>query len=72
MTPSSVMLAHLYALRAHVEALVLLAEEQTGVVSVEPGSCPKCGASPDQVVDTSTLDGTKRSRCSQCEEEWER
>lgn len=73
MTP--VLLAHLYALRAHVEAVIVLAEAECGVAhtaTAEPGSCPQCGAPPDQVQDTSTLDGTKRSRCSSCEAEWER
>jgi formate dehydrogenase maturation protein FdhE len=73
MTPSSVMLAQLYALRAHVEAVVLAAEAEAGMSQTPPreaGSCPRCGASPEQVSDTSTLDGTKRSRCQQCEHEW--
>lgn len=72
MTP--VLLAHLYALRAHVEAVILLAETEAGVAptaGAEPGSCPQCGASPEQVQDTSTLDGTKRRRCSNCGTEWE-
>lgn len=71
MTP--VLLAHLYALRSHVEAVILLAEAECGVMptaTAEPGSCPACGAPPDQVQDTSTLDGTKRRRCGQCGEEW--
>jgi hypothetical protein len=73
MTP--VLLAHLYALRSHVEAVILLGETELGVAptaTAEPGSCPQCGASADQVEDTSTLDGTKRSRCANCEAEWER
>ena len=73
MTP--VLLAHLYAMRAHLEALILLAETELGMAPTagrEPGSCPECGAAPDQVDDTSTLDGTKRSRCRSCGHEWER
>ena len=73
MTP--VLLAHLYAMRAHLDALILLAETDLGVAptaTAEPGGCPVCGASPEQVQDTSTLDGTKRSRCAACGEEWER
>lgn len=71
----TVLLAHLYALRAHVEAVILLAETEAGSASApprEPGGCQDCGASPEQVQDTSTLDGTKRSRCSSCGAEWER
>lgn len=73
MTPD-VTLAHLYALRGHLDAVILAAQTDAGLTSAqaEPGSCPKCGASPDHVDDTSTLDGTKRSRCRECEEEWVR
>lgn len=72
MTP---LLAQLYALRAQLDAAILLAETEAGVSAqppAEPGSCPQCGASPERVADTSTLDGVKRSRCGQCEHEWER
>jgi hypothetical protein len=68
MTP---MLAHLYALRSHLDAVILAVEAETGTQPpAEPGSCPKCGTSPDQLQDTSTLDGTKRKRCPNCAEEW--
>jgi len=73
MTPPNVGLAHLYALRAHLDAIIVAAETETGFSpgqTVEPGSCPQCGASPERIQDTSTLDGTKRSRCKQCEFEW--
>jgi rubredoxin len=72
MTP--VLLAHLYALRSHVEAVILLGETELGVAptaTAEPGSCPQCGAPPDRVGDTSTLDGTRRGRCKSCGYEWE-
>jgi transposase-like protein len=74
MTP--VLLAHLYALRSHIEAVILLGETELGVapssVGADPGSCPQCGASSDNVEDRSTLDGTKRDRCTKCGAEWER
>lgn len=70
---SNVMLAQLYALRAHVDAMILSVESDDGTLPIaEPGSCPHCGASPEQIQDTSTLDGTRRSRCQQCGQEWER
>lgn len=71
MTPS-VLCAQLYAIRAHVDALILAMESEAGVPAAgrEPGSCPECGADPDKVKDESTLDGTKRSRCTECRHEW--
>lgn len=71
MTP---VLAHLYALRAHLDAVILAIEAETAAPpspQAEPGSCPQCGTSPDQLLDTSTLDGTKRRRCPNCQDEWE-
>lgn len=38
----------------------------------DPGACPQCGASPDKIEDRSTLDGTRRDRCTSCGHEWER
>lgn len=76
MTEPKVTLAHLYALRWHLDAVILAAETGIGGPSldqqVEPGSCPQCGASPDKIEDRSTLDGTKRDRCTSCGSEWER
>ena len=71
MTPPE--LTQLYGLRSHLDALIVAAELQLGMGHGEtvPGSCPKCGAAPDLVQDTSTLDGTRRRRCSACAEEWE-
>jgi len=72
---SNVMLAQPYALRAHLDAMILAAEADAGIPSgpqVEAGSCQQCGASPEHVADTSTLDGVQRSRCSTCGAEWER
>lgn len=73
MTP--VALAQLYALRAHLDAVILAAEAEAGVLGQapkEPGGCPECNASAEQIQDTSTLDGTKRSHCRACGHEWER
>jgi hypothetical protein len=67
-------LAHLYALRAQIDAVIVAAESDVGQLPQvrEPGSCPQCGATPDKVEDRSTLDGTKRNGCTQCGYEWER
>lgn len=71
MTP--VALVQLYALRAHLDAMIVAAEAEAGTSAPrEAGSCPQCGASADTLLDTSTLDGTKRSRCAHCGHEWER
>jgi formate dehydrogenase maturation protein FdhE len=70
---TNVALAHLYALRAHIDAVILLMEGDAGIsTESDPGMCPQCGASPDQVTDASTLDGTRKSRCAQCGAVWER
>ena len=74
MTPN-VILAHLYALRVQIDAIIATAEAEAGIshgVAREPGSCPQCGAPPDKVEDRSTLDGTRRDWCSRCGAEWER
>ncbi len=74
MTPNQI-LGHLYALRAQIDAVIVCAEADvvlSGPTQREPGSCPECGASEDKIEDTSTLDGTKRNRCSSCGHEWER
>jgi hypothetical protein len=71
MTPK---LCQLYALRAQVDALILgeEAESQNGQPPVvDQSACPHCGAPEDKLQDTSTLDGTKRTRCSVCRQEWE-
>jgi hypothetical protein len=70
----NVTLAHLYALRAHLDAVILAAETEAGPgqTPLEPGSCPQCGASADKIEDRSTLDGTRRDRCTNCGYEWER
>lgn len=69
---TDVTLAHLYALRAHLDAVILAAEAGLNLAPVvEPGGCPTCGAPADQVSDASTLDGTRKSRCGQCAAVWE-
>lgn len=68
-------LSLLYALRVQLDAVILALESELGMSAtapVEAGSCPNCGAGPDFVKDTSTLDGTKRSYCTNCRHEWER
>lgn len=72
---TNAMIAQVYALKSQIDALVLMVEHEVGVsreLPKEPGSCEKCGASPELVADTSTLDGVKRSKCGECGHEWER
>jgi formate dehydrogenase maturation protein FdhE len=73
MTPPNVELAHLYALRVHLDAVILAAETSAGLnVPADPNTCPSCKASGEgMIVDASTLDGTKRRRCTNCNTEWE-
>lgn len=66
-------LAHLYALRSHLDAVILEAEEALGIRPDEgsdPGACPQCKAPSEQVVQQNTLDGTKKRRCGVCGHEW--
>lgn len=67
-------LAHLYAMRAHIDALIVVAQTELGMVppQEESGTCPECKASPDFIKDVSTMDGIRRSHCNNCGNEWER
>lgn len=74
MTPQG-RLALLHSFRLSLEALIAEEEAETAPVqppAADPSACPHCGAPEEQVQDTSTLDGVKRSRCRVCREEWER
>lgn len=59
----------LVALRAQVDALLAL-EQMECAQQAEPlnqaETCPKCGATGETQVNTSTLDGTKRRQCLVC------
>lgn len=74
MTPS-VGIAHLYALRAHLDAVILAAAEaEAGLpvgTQVEAGSCPECKAPPEKIDDMRTMDGTQRYHCGVCQYIWE-
>jgi predicted Zn-ribbon and HTH transcriptional regulator len=72
MTLSNVALAHLYSLRAHLDAVIMAAESEAGALAIpqNPGGCQKCGTPADQLQDTSTF-GIPRRRCPNCQEEWE-
>ena len=69
MTP---VLAQLYALRAQVDALILMEEQAPGnvVPIMEPGSCPHCGAGPDKQQNLTSLAGPKKWWCTACRTEW--
>ena len=70
---TNLLLVQLAALQAHMQAVSAAIEQELGPAEQkEVGSCPKCGASPEQVADASTLDGTRKSRCQSCGEVWER
>lgn len=64
--------AQLYALRAQLDAAILMAEmeDAQSKPQVDPAqTCPTCWATGDSQVDRSTLDGTKRIVCTQCQTE---
>ena len=67
---TSPVLAQAYALRAQIEALVMLLEATELVNAPEPGACPQCGAPADKVEDVSTI-GQKSFRCTVCGTEWD-
>lgn len=68
----NVRLAHFYALRAHIEALILAEETEQGIpAEQQPGRCPVCGAGPDMVENASMLAGPRRCRCTKCGAEWD-
>ncbi|HJT96613.1 MAG TPA: hypothetical protein VJ777_32455 [Mycobacterium sp.] len=59
-------------LRAQVDALMAIAlgQQPAAEMPVDPAeTCPNCGASGDSQLDTSTLDGVKRRKCAQCQQE---
>lgn len=68
MTPT---LSHLYALRAHLDAVILALESETGQAPAAVAACAVCGSTEDQWAITDTLDGTRRRRCQRCGNEWE-
>lgn len=62
-------LAHLYALRAQLDATILTVEAQAGIgrpAPKDPDACPNCGAAGESQVNQDTLDGTKRRFCTNC------
>ena len=66
MTP---VLAQLYALRSQLDAAIFIAETEAGaVVKPQEGACPFCGDVEHQ-LDLSTLDGTVRTKCGNCQKE---
>ena len=70
MTP---VLAQAYALRAQMDALVMLLEASEGIVQPvpEPPGCPQCAATQDKVENATMLAGPRRSRCTNCGYVWE-
>ena len=67
---SEAVLAQLYAIKAQVDAAILVAlNSQPQAPPLDPAeTCPKCGASGETQLDTSTLDGTQRRKCTVCGE----
>lgn len=71
---TNLLLVQLAALAVHLDAVAeSIRQEVNGAIPTGPelGSCPKCGAPPDKVEDSSTF-GQKSSRCTVCREEWDR
>jgi hypothetical protein len=67
----SVLLAQLFALRAQVDALIVAAQLDGGAAeSAQPldpaTTCPTCGATGESQKNTSTMDGTQRRHCLNC------
>lgn len=72
---TEVYLAHLYAMRAHVDALILTAQTELGMAQPkDPERCPKCGvsneSSEDVFSDSVTMDGTWHRGCLKCQHQW--
>lgn len=75
MTDIALLLPHLKALKAQIDATLFLAEMHEAMMNPpaapEAGPvCQKCGASGEQVRETSMLDNTKHFKCQSCGEEW--
>ncbi len=71
---SPALLAQLFALRAMVDAAIVLVQN-AGMGAPEPAAldpaetCPYCGATGESQRDTSTLDGMQRRICLRCQKE---
>jgi hypothetical protein len=67
---SEAVLAQVYAIRAQVDALILLVQSgQPGPLPIDPAeTCPKCGSSGETQEVRNTLDGTRRRYCTVCQE----
>lgn len=65
---TNVLLAHFYALRAHIDAVIVQAETELGIPQggEEQGACPKCKAPAEQVK--ATFSG--EFHCEACGHEW--
>lgn len=63
-----VILAHLYVIRAQVDALIMSLQPQV----VQKAICPVTGGPhpEDKVVDASQF-GQRRKKCLACDEEWD-
>lgn len=65
-------LAHLYALRAHLDAVIAEYEAELGLPAEQKDPaewCPSCGAGPEYQKNVSTLDGVRRVFCTRCQTE---
>lgn len=65
-------MANLYALRAHIDALIAAEEAavQKAQPVADPAACPKCGASKDDQVVIASMTGVKTAMCQRCKESW--
>jgi hypothetical protein len=66
-------LARLFALRSHLDCVILAEQAALGISPappVESGSCPQCQAGPDDVIIADMLGGAKLRKCKRCDAEW--
>jgi hypothetical protein len=71
MTDIALLIPHLRALKAQIDATLMLAEmHEVMMAPPDPNACRKCGASGEMIRETAMLDNTKRFRCMSCGEEW--
>lgn len=69
---SEAVLAQLFAIKAQVDAMIVLVQSQmaappvAAAAPVDSDACPQCGASGDTQHDTTMIDGSKQRHCLKC------